>query len=299
MKTPSLTIAIPFHKGKDFLQRAIASVIAQNDSDWALIVCDDGPEPDVVALVSAFAESRISYIRADGPSGMVANWNRCLDNAQSSWVTLLHADDELLPNYVGTMRKAAAQVPHAAGFFCHTKIIDGKGAECFSFPDWIKGWLRPGEKAIVVRGQPGLASLLRGNYIMCPTMCYNLERLGSRRFAEGWRFAQDLELFARLLLAGECLVGVPETAYAYRRHDANATVQYTANLQRFREEAALYDHLHAQALACNWPQVARVARRKLIIKANLLFCMLTDVAKGQFGQAGQKWRFLQGLSDAP
>jgi glycosyltransferase involved in cell wall biosynthesis len=299
MTTPSLTIAIPFHTGKEFLQRAIASVIAQSDPDWELVVCDDGPETDVAALVSSYTDARIRYVRADGPSGMVANWNRCLDHAQSSWVTLLHADDELLPNYVGVMRKAAALAPQAAGFFCQTKIIDGKGKGCFSFPDWIKGWLRPGGKHLVIRGQPGLASLLRGNYIMCPTMCYNLERLGNQRFAEGWRFAQDLELFARLLTAGECLVGVPDTAYAYRRHDANATVQYTANLQRFREEAALYEQLHSQALACNWPQVARVARRKLIIKANLLFCLLTDVAKGQMAQAGQKWRFLQGLSRTP
>lgn len=299
MKPPSLTIAIPFHKGKDFLQRAMASVIAQTDPGWELVVCDDGPETNVASLVSSIADPRVRYVRADGPSGMVANWNRCLDNAQSSWVTLLHADDELLPNYVGVMRNATAQAHQAAGFFCQTKILDGMGKECFSFPDWIKGWLRPGRKLLVVHGQSGLASLLRGNYIMCPTMCYNLGRLGSQRFSAGWRFAQDLELFARLLLEGECFVGVPEIAYAYRRHDANATVQYTANLQRFREEAALYDQLHAQALACNWPQVARVARRKLIIKANLLFCMLMDVAKGQFGQAGQKWRFLQGLSTTP
>jgi hypothetical protein len=224
---------------------------------------------------------------------MVGNWNRCLDLAETDLVTLLHADDELLDNYCGLMAAAGERFPDAAAFFCGARIIDGAGRARFSFPDFVKGfYMPPGRQPLVLAGERGLAAVLRGNFIMCPTLCYRRGVLAGRRFATGWRFAQDLELTARLLGEGERLVGLRELAYAYRRHEHNATVAYTANLCRFEEEARLYDAIRAASLRRRWPGAAAVAGRKSIIKLNLGYCAFLDLLRLRPRQAWRKGALL-------
>jgi glycosyltransferase involved in cell wall biosynthesis len=289
-----ITLAIPFYSGLAFLRRALDSVVRQTRADWQVVVSDDaGPEAEARDLVASYGDRRLRYYRNAVNLGMVGNWNRCLDLAETDLVTLLHADDELLDNYCGLMVAAGQRFPGAAAFFCGTRIIDGAGRRKFSFPDFVKGFLMPpGRRPVVLAGEKALAAVLRGNFIMCPTLCYRRSVLGGRRFAAGWRFAQDLELTARLLGEGETLVGLRETAYAYRRHEHNATVAYTANLCRFQEEARLYDAIRAASLERRWTGAAAVAGRKSIIKLNLGYCALLDLVRLQPRQAWQKGALL-------
>lgn len=291
---PRLTFAIPFYRGRAYLQRAIASVLGQRYPHWQLLVCDDcGPETGIADLVCGYADARIRYYRNDVNLGMAGNWNRCLDLAETDLVNLLHADDELLDGYAETMVQAAADHPTAVGFFCNTRIIDEQGRERFSFPDFVKQFLkRAGNGPLVLQGRPALESLLHGNFIMCPTICYRKSILRERRFQGTWQFVQDFELFTRLLLEGDTLVGFPTTAYAYRRHAHNATTAYTENLLRFAEETQLYEQLGQAAAARRWPRMARIARRKVIVKLNVLYCATSDLVHGRPRQAWQKAAFL-------
>jgi glycosyltransferase involved in cell wall biosynthesis len=302
---PWLTIAIPFYAGKDYLRRAIESVRSQSDPCWGLLVCDDAsPENNIDRLVRSYGDERLRYHRNRANLGMAANWNRCLDLAETELVVLLHADDELRSNYCALMRSAALDYPGAVGFFCGTTIIDEFGAERFSFPDAFKKVLIPKSSGdLVLRGRRALSSLLRGNYIFCPTVCYRKSLLGRKRFRTSWRQVQDLDLFAHLLLDGHTLVGLREAAYAYRRHGSNATTQHTANLLRFDEERRLYDGLERIARLRRWRSTAAVARKKTIVKLNLAYCSLVDGCQGNWGMAAQKiaflWQMISGELDLP
>jgi hypothetical protein len=269
--------------------------LCQEDEHWRLLVCDGrGSEPDLEAFLAAFGDRRIRYVAWDGVAGMAANWNRCLDSADTDLVTLLHADDELLKGYGGLMRKAAIGQPQAAAFFCLARIIDAKGDECFSFPDYVKRWLIPrGGGQVVLQGETSLRALLWGNFIMCPTLCYRKSRLGGRRFALRWRQVPDLEFTARLLLEGETLVGLPQTAYAYRRHQGNTTAQQTDSLLRFREEVALLEQLRLRLTEIGWKRAVFPAGAKPIIKLHLAYCVLRDLAGLRLSQAWRKLVFLQ------
>ena len=105
----------------------------------------------------------------------------------------------------------------------------------------------------------------------------------------------DLEFTTRLLLEGETLVGLPEVAYAYRRHQANTTAGHTDSLLRFREEVDLYDELLGRLSHAGWGRAASVARAKLIIKLNLLYCAARDVTRCRLRQTWQKLTFLLGV----
>jgi hypothetical protein len=76
----------------------------------------------------------------------------------------------------------------------------------------------------------------------------------------------------------------------------NATAEYTKSLLRFEEESRLYDALAHAAHNRGWEQAARLARRKSVIKLNLLYCSAADLLRLRLQEAWQKLVFLRNLT---
>jgi len=299
-KIVSLTFAIPFYRQFAYLQRAVESVRRQTCSDWDLIVsADGGLVPEAEEYICSLDDPRICYTATAEPLGMVGNWNRCLDLVNGEFVTLLHDDDELEPDYAERMLQVANEFPDVSAYFCRTKIIDEQGGERFSFPDYYKSFLRPPAKQPVrLSGESAAAALMRGNFIFCPTLMFRRGRLGQQRFDDRWRMVQDLDFIVRLLLNGQQLVQVPEILYRYRRHRENATEIYSADLSRFDEEWALLQELSDKFRACGWSQAAEIAARGRIIRLNLLYNALRSGLKGRCSVALRQLRYLHRLRRA-
>jgi len=292
----ALAIAIPFYAGLEYLEEALASVRAQTDAEWRAVVVDDsGGESGARALVERLGDARLAYLANARNLGMVACWNRCLDEAAGAaeLVTLLHADDRLLPDYVARMKALAARHPRAVAHFCPSVTIGSDGASIRSLQDDIKKFLVPrGPGDVVLAGEAGLRALMRGNFVICPTLCWRRAVLGARRFDARWRQVQDLELLARLLCAGETLAGEREAAYAYRRHDANATARQTESLLRFEEEFAIFERIAADAHALGWRGAERTSRRKTILRLHLGWRVASELARARPAAAWRYARFL-------
>lgn len=296
MTTPLITFAIPYYSGRSYLERTLASVMAQTRQDWHCIVCDDSSDPEVPAVVARIGGGRIEYAKNQKTLGMAANFNRCVDVAETNLVTVLHADDELAPSYTGTFMAAAARYPRAAALFCNAVIIGPDSAPRFSLADLVKRRITPSAKTEVeLAGEPGLRALLQANFIVAPTLCFRKSVLGQRRFPETVAFIMDLELTTQLLLDGESLVGLPDRAYRYRRHDENATEHLTKSQRRYREESAYYDRMATVAAERGWPKCAEVARKKRILKLNITYRALKSAALGQFRDARRGLELLREL----
>ncbi len=275
----------------------LASVRGQSAGGWRCVVCDDSADGSGEAAVREAADPRIAYARNPRPNGMVGNWTFAVETAKTPWVTLLHADDELMPDYAKLMQELAAQHPDAAMFFCRAAIIDAQGRAKLSIPDLVKHWIDPGDvDRVVLEGERGAASLLRGNYIMCPTACYQRQILLKEGFSPAWQQVQDLELYLRLLGGGYTLIGVGIEAYRYRRHGENATSIMTKDLSRFREEAVLYQEVAGIFARRGWTKAAGIARKMTIIKLHLGFRIIDDLAHGHFRLATGKARTLFDLA---
>jgi len=291
---PRLALAVPYYSGLEYLREALASAQAQRDADWTLVVVDDSPEKrGARELVQSLGDARVRYEANPGTLGMVACWNRCLDLAVGELVTLLHADDRLLPEYVGSMRQLAAAHPEAAALFCAAETIDAKGERRFSLQDDIKRVLVPrGSGDVQLRGEAGVRALMRGNFVVCPTVAWRRARLGERRFDPRWRQVQDLELLTRLLFEGETIAGGRAAHYAYRRHEANTTARQTESLLRFEEEFAVFDLIAARSAELGWRRAAGVSRRKTILRLHLGWRTLGELARLRPAAAGRTLRYL-------
>lgn len=301
MNPARITVSIPFVSGVPYFERALASVFRQRLVDWRAIICDNSVDPEergaAKRVVERYADSRLSFVSASRHLDICANFNRALDLAETDLVAILHSDDEYLPHYLDTMVAAAEKYPDAPMLFCRAKIIGASGAPVFSFVDAIKPWLTPpGRPDVVLRGEAGLTALLRGNFIMGPTVCFRKSRLGDLRWPENLKMAADLEYYARVIIAGHTIVGLtgpPE--YAYRRHSQSTTAKFNENLYRFEEETRTYDAIARKAAAMDWRTAAQVAQGKLIVRLHLLYEIASDCLARRWSAALRKCMFLASL----
>lgn len=292
---PEFTVAIPFYRQREYLREAVNSVFAQTDPNWRLVVSDGGGTSAEFVRELVGHDARCRVLPSDRPLGMADNWNRCLAAADTALVTLLHEDDRLRPDYVGRMRAAADRRPGAVAFCCEAAVIGPDGRRRFSLPDFVKRFYRPEYgRPVRVAGERGLRAVMRGNFIMCPTLCFRRDRLGGRRFDPRWKQVLDLDLIARLLLAGDELVGLPDVLYDYRRHADNATAVQTESLLRFEEEWNLFGEVATAAERAGWRSAARTARRRTVIRLNLLVRITQRVAARRWAHAARALAFFAG-----
>jgi glycosyltransferase involved in cell wall biosynthesis len=293
---PAITFAIPYYSGIAYLGRALESVIAQDAHDWQAIVCDDGSETGVEAFVKRVGGGRVRYLRNERNLGIGGNFSRCVDVAETELVTVLHADDELVPTYAATMRAAAARHSTAAALFCHAQIIGPQSEPRFSLADLIKRSLDPSaRRELVLAGEPGVRALLRANFIMAPTLCFRKSTLGARRFATDHTFVIDWMLTMQLLLDGDSLVGVPDICYRYRRHADNATERLTKSQLRFHEESEFYDRMRGVCAERGWSDCVAIATEKRFVKLNVTYRALKSLALLDLGEARRGFRLLREL----
>jgi len=293
---PAITFSIPYYSGIEYLGKAIESILAQDDDSWAAVVADDSSEAGVEDYVKRVGGGRVRYEKNPKNLGIDGNFNRSIDLAETELVTVFHADDELMPNYASTMRRAADRHPRAAALFCRASIIGPESQSWFSLADYVKRFINPAQsKEFVLEGEPGLRSLLRANFIMAPTLCFRKSVLGERRFPLGYKFVLDWELTTSLLLDGESLIGIPDICYRYRRHFANMTEKLSKTQQRFREESAFYDRMREKTHALGWTKCEEIAREKRIFKLNIAYRALKSAAQLQLGDVRKGIQLLREL----
>src|ERR1700744_48414 len=94
-----LTVVLPHYNQRDFLPRAVASVLRGEPCDLEIIIVDDGStdgsEP-VLAVLEA-ASPLIKVIRCKVNQGVARALNTGLAAARGHYVTFLGADDLVLP----------------------------------------------------------------------------------------------------------------------------------------------------------------------------------------------------------
>lgn len=126
MTTPLVSVVIPAFNAARWIDRTIASALAQTHRALEVIVVDDGSSDDTADLVARVAaqEARVRLIRQ--PNGGVARArNAGIDAAHGAFIAPLDADDLWAPDKIA-MQVAAldAAGPSAALAYCWFRRID-------------------------------------------------------------------------------------------------------------------------------------------------------------------------------
>ena len=291
--TADISFAVPYYSAPEYLRGALESLRSQTHLNWEAVVVDDASPNSVADLITEFDDRRITYVRNDTNLGLAANWNKALALTNAPLVCILHSDDLLEPQYASTMVDLMTTSPDATAGHCRVSIIGANGLPRRTLTDAVKQIIQPKAKGLVVSaGEDGLASMLRGSWIYCPTLCFRRSHLPSVPFDHSWRFMLDFDLIARMFLNGQQIIGTTGKLYRYRRHDGAQTRLLTNELTRFEEELTFYGQMYRAAKERQWLTAQRHAQRATVIRLHLLLRVASCLTHLHFASAGKAVRLM-------
>jgi GT2 family glycosyltransferase len=261
----TVDIMMPFYGDVGLMQASVRSVQAQTDPRWRLTVVDDSTDPAVPEFFATIDDERVRYLHNPENLGLTGNFNRCLELVEHELAVLIGCDDLMLPNYVSVVQSVHADHPDAGIIQPGVRVIDGTGRETKTLVDEAKRRLyapRFTHRTALV-GEDLAVSLLRGDWLYFPSICWRAEALKDLRFRPELRVIQDLALLLELVQRGERLVADSTLCFEYRRHDASESSATAFDGSRFTEAGNFFADTADQMAAHGWHRAARTARLHL------------------------------------
>lgn len=261
---PSIDIMMPYYGDVAMMQDAVRSILAQSDPDWHLTVVDDGEAAGVPEWFAALDDTRVDYLRNPVNLGVTGNFRKCVELAKRDRMVMMGSDDLMLPDYVATVRGLEALAPGAGIVQPGVEIIDETGRV-------VGGGLVDATKRRIyapkgpgphrMRGQELAVSLLRGNWLYFPSLCWRTDAVAAVGFRPELEVIQDLDLIIKLVERGEELVAGDHVCFQYRRHSGSESAKQAVDGSRFAEARAYFLETADRLDSIGWTEAAAISRR--------------------------------------
>jgi glycosyltransferase involved in cell wall biosynthesis len=179
---------IPTYNRRDYIKRAVDSVLAQTVPVDEIIVVDDELSTDgITEFVATWYGSRVRVVRQGG--GLSGARRRGVHEARGEWIAFLDSDDEWAPDRNREFLEAAARVPSdVAWIFGDLRVVTDAGEGTTLFEEF---GLRVEERLQVFADSlsvqfPFQFGLLQGSFIR-RSVLVELDC-----FSEGLQHSEDL-----------------------------------------------------------------------------------------------------------
>lgn len=213
---PSVTVILPTYDRLEYLQAAVASVVAQTFTDWELVIADDGSGTATQIYLDSLKRTagvRILRLSHTGNPGAVRN--QALRVARGHYIAFIDSDDLWMPTKLGTQVEALRR---SACRWSYTALIRIDAA----------GQALPTEKARrrLVEGGAIFERLLTLEIaVATPSVLAEkkfIDELGG--FDEGQLYFEDYDLWLRMSVRSDALA-IAEPLVCVRNHAEH----YSAN----------------------------------------------------------------------
>ncbi len=185
--TPDFSVVIPTCNHLPLAQRAIGSVLCQQEVSMEVVVCDDSTDDRIEQYVQTLADSRIRYVHNRPSLGAVINWNAGLRRATGRYCIVLHHDEALtgrdyLARLLRTMQQAEADVAVSE---VHVTLGGRKKRQWI--PHTLKRWMLHHAATLFCLNAIG------------PCGCVAFRRDRTQAFCEPLHWLVDVEWYYRML----------------------------------------------------------------------------------------------------
>ena len=228
---PRVSVVMPTYNLERYVGQAIASVLAQSEASFELLVVDDASTDATRDAVRAFHDDRLRLFVMERNGGQSAARNRALAEARGEWVALIDADDWWAPERLERLLEAADLADAAmVADDCH--LIEDGATRPWGSLLWLHGLHIDTPRLI------GAAEFVRSD--LGPTKPVIRRDVVVRHgiaFDEKLHHVEDFAFGLDCLLAGASLLVVPEAYYFYRARRGARTSDRVGTLREHAEVA--------------------------------------------------------------
>lgn len=195
---------MPSYNTDRFIKETIESVLSQTYTNWELLIVDDCSTDNTDAVVTAFDDSRIRYMKNEKNSGAAVSRNRALREAKGKWIAFLDSDDLWEPE---KLEKQIAFMQNNGYHFSYTKYIEIDEASAPS------GRIVTGPEKITKTGMY--------NYCWpgCLTVMYDAKKIGLIQIAD-IKKNNDYAMWLKVCRKANCYL-LDETLAKYRKRSGS------------------------------------------------------------------------------
>jgi glycosyltransferase involved in cell wall biosynthesis len=215
--SPEISVLLPVRDGEATLRGALDSTLASVGPSFEVICVDDGSRDASARLLAEYAtrDPRVRVLSRPA-RGIAPALNDALAAARGRLVARMDADDEMHAERLAAQAALLDAQPDVSLASCRIESFrDGGLRDGFRlYTDWLNSCVSPDEIA-------------REAFVDCPVPhpTWMLRRVTLERVG-GWRdldWAEDLDLFYRLLAGGARAAKVPRVLYRWRDHERRLT----------------------------------------------------------------------------
>ena len=126
---PRVSLGLPVYNGQNYLAEAIESLLAQDFSDFELLIVDNASIDATAQISAAFVErdARVRYFRNERNVGAAANFNRAFLHSRAPYFKWCAHDDLHSANYVSEMVEILDRDPDCVIAYPRVDMIDEFG----------------------------------------------------------------------------------------------------------------------------------------------------------------------------
>jgi glycosyltransferase involved in cell wall biosynthesis len=213
---PTFSVVIPTFNRAQFVVKAIESVLCQTCADYEIIIIDDGSTDATCAVLAPYMR-RIRYQYQDN-AGVSAARNAGIKASQGQWIAFLDSDDEWLPDRLQTVREQINVFPRAVVHISNAVSISLNESRSEHFKE-IHLAKRFGNKSCLFVERPLRTIVSRSHWFLQATVVRRNVLLRNDLLDVRLTIAEDLDLIARLALAGPFAFGNRVLVEIFRRNE--------------------------------------------------------------------------------
>lgn len=262
MSSPLITVAICSFNGERYLEKTINSVLAQDYTNFEVIIVDDGSSDDTISIIERFSSQHKCirpFFRKN--HGLPASRNFAFAQAHGKWIAIIDHDDLCYPTRLSRQLEIAQENPTAGFIFCNTHFIDESDKV---ISDQMSRFSLP--ESFIRKGEAGNLLLRLGCFVdseSCFIKRETVQRLGA--LDESLRFTCDYEYFIRAGLEVDFAYSQDILA-AWRIHATQATK--TFRKIRYEERIIFWRYFRGKDVT---------ARTKLVLLKRLLRSFVGEI----------------------
>jgi glycosyltransferase involved in cell wall biosynthesis len=243
-----VSTVIPAFNAERFIERSLASALAQNIPYSEIIVIDDGSTDATCEIVARYKDRGVRLLSHAKRSGVAAARNTGILASNGEFIAFLDADDEWLPHKLERQLSALRAKPEMKFISCRSSLIDETGRD--------HGDIYRGARPAV--GPEGWRTLLTYPCVATPSVLVRRSALSTAGLFNKWLpVGEDQDMWIRLSMLGE-IGHIPE---------ALVMVHSTPNsLSKavFKEQASYVLPMVAAYLARNEHRLTKAQRRRIM-----------------------------------
>ncbi len=202
------------------ISESLASISNQSFQNWECLIIDDGSKDDTAKITERFTkDSRFVYLQRteDYKKGLPSCRNQGLDLAKGEFIVFFDDDDIAHPQL---LELAVLELQNSDYDFCRylRTTFNGQFSREFEF---IKNY------SSIIINQEQLESVIKNDlpFNSCQVM-WRKTSIGAERFKESLMYAEEWELYSRLLLTGIQGISIDEILYFGRKHPESNTGEF-------------------------------------------------------------------------